>query len=872
MRIPSFHTLVRAFFMAILAVTLSGCKAPPALAANDYGLKIVAPEREDTPQHPDLMLGPAIQDLQTSLQKMTGHQYTVARGEAQYKGDGIYLVLTSSPKAPADAVAKLKGKGREPFIIRAKDAKNLWIIANNEAGLQHGIYFYLDQLGARWFLPNENWTIIPKRDSVALKVDRLVAPAFKSRDFFGTGGYGPTAPYDSKYDEVGRLQFRIREEDWTRRNGFGGEFILDGHAGEDFNLQNKDFLIAHPDYLASVDGKSVWSETAQLNPTNPDAVKMWTDYSLKKYRAVRASNPDSPHAFAVSVDPADGGGFCNSAECRAMFQAKGESEQTFYSNQVFYVANQVAKAVRQEFPDGYVNLYAYANHSAPPSLPLEPNVYVTIIPYGFNYSGLPPKEFIAAWSKKTTRLSIYDYWSIPDWTWDQPSFNYLTAPKDKLSYWHDHNVEGFNIESTFSAGAMGVAWYLTSHLMWDLNADQDAVLADFYDKSFGPAAPPMKRMLERWAKTFLLSSQELSASFRDLEQAETLAGGDAAIEARIDDFAKYVQYLRLYAEYSNATDKAKKLEANKKLVEHLFDIYDSNMVGSFRIFQFLTDYNRNKEVANEFNMEDPDAPGWKRTAPLSHADVAALIAQGVQDYQPLDFEPKSYGEKLVPLTPSANIAAPAAENAWTPRMGTRGGMAVEVLIPANRKTLPLRVSLYYDNTVTVEGASGKEIFRGQIKGVKGNEQGEELEIPFASPGLYTIRFDPGNSGGLWFQTASNVPLAMRIFRPQLGMPSPRLYFYVPRGLKTIAFWLVNGDLDGNYPQIVKNPDGERVPIESHDGTKLVTVKVPAGQDGKIWSLESVRSPNEPIRMINVPQSFSFSPETLMVPQDALPNQ
>ena len=391
--------------LALATTILLGARAlvPPAHAEIAYGARIVAPPPNDDKKDDyvyDTTLGPALDDLQGSLEKMTGGKFTNITGDDQYKGDGIFLVQTSSPKAPADAVAKLKDKGREPFIIRSKDSKNLWIIANGREGLAHGIYFYLDHLGCRWFLPNEHWTIIPKSEDIAFQGDKLVAPAFKLRGFFGTGGYGPRFAVDPEMDKYYRLQFRIREEDWQRRNRFGGEFQLDGHAGENFNLENKATLEAHPEYLASVGGKREWSVTGKLDPTNPDLMKLWVDYFVKKYRQQRKDSPGTPYSFAVSVDPADGGGFCDSDECRAMFQKNGENDATFYSNQVFFMANQVAKAVRKEFPDGYVNLFGYADHSAPPSFDLEPNVYVTVIPYGFNYSGLAPNDFIAAWGKK----------------------------------------------------------------------------------------------------------------------------------------------------------------------------------------------------------------------------------------------------------------------------------------------------------------------------------------------------------------------------------------------------------------------------------------------------------------------------------------
>jgi hypothetical protein len=842
---------------------------PPAHAQGIYGSKIVAPEREDTPRHPDMILGPAIKDLQSALKQMTSRDFTVARGDKEYSGAGIYLLLTESPNAPTDVVEKLKGKGREPFVIRSKDEKNLLIVSNGEQGLSHGIYFYLEQLGCHWFMPNEHWTVIPTRQDIAVKMDRLVAPVFKYREYAGTGGYGPAAPYDPKYDSQNRLQFRIRTEDWQRRNRFGGEFHLDGHAGEAFNIAHKDVLIAHPEYLAEVGGKRVWSEIAKLDASNPDAVKLWVDDRVATFRAARKASPNSPYSFAVSVDPADGGGFCTCDKCRAKFQANGENDATFYSNQVFYLANEVAKAVRKEFPDGFVNLYGYADHSAPPSIPLEPNVYVSIIPYGFNYSGLQPNDFIDAWGKKTRHISVYDYWSIPDWTWDLPTFNYLETPKDKIGYWSKHNVEGFLSESTYGAGAMGIGWYLSSRLMWDPNANQDAILSTFYTKSFGPAAPPMKRMMERWARSFLLSSQEIATSFRDVQEAETLAANNPAVQARVDDMAKYLQYLRLYLEYSSATDPKLKLEADKKLIEHLFDIYDTNMVHSFRIYQFLVDYGRNLEAFNEFQNEKADAPGWKRIAPLSHDEVSTLIADGVKQYQPLDFEMKAFGGKWIPLKPVTNIAIPADDNKWGTRMATRGGLDVQIEAPASLKKLPLRVNQYYDITITVTNAQDKEIFKRQIKGIKEYEKAEEFEVTLPAAGRYTIKFRPVSGGGFWFQTLPGVPLAFGSFLAEMGAPSPRLYFYVPRGLKTIAFWLNHGDFNGNYPQVVKDPEGNRVPIESHDGGKLVMVKVPAGQDAKVWSLESVRSPDAPIRMLNVPSVFGFSPETLLLPEDAL---
>lgn len=845
-------------FIAVFVLFISLPFAGRAQAAPQYGGRIVAPpDASETVKE-------AVADLADALQRMTGQAYAAL---PDYTGDGIFLARTNAPNAPADAVVKLKGKGREPFILRSTNDKNLWIIANGNEGLSHGIYYYLEQLGCHWFLPNDKWTVIPQRADVALKIDRLVSPAFHMRAFSGTGGYGPASVYDPKYDKDGRLQFRIRWENWKRRNRFGGEFVLAGHAGEDFNLRHKEFLQQHPEYLAEVGGKREYSITAKLDASNPDAVKLWVDDRVAQFAKQRKESPDTPYSFAVSVDPADGGGFCDCAQCKAKFAAP--TAQQFYSNQVFYMANEVAKAVRRDFPDGFVNLYAYADHSAPPTFALEPNVYVAIIPYGFNYSGLQPNDFIRAWGKKAARISVYDYWSIPDWSQDRPTFNYLETARDKIRFWHDNHVEGFLSESTFGAGAIGITWYLASRLMWDPDANQDAILNAFYKKSFGPAAPPMQRMLERWARGFLLASHELGTAYRDLQEAYRLAGDDAAVVGRIDDFARYVHFLRLQCEKANATTAEARATADRKQVEHLFDIYETNMVHSFRLYQFLVDYGRNTALYEEFDQHKKEAPGWQRVAPLSHDEVMALVEDGAKTYQPLDFTMRTYSGKMVRLNPANLVTTETGEKKWGTAMGTRGGLDAEIETPPGLKSLPLRVSLYYDCTTELADAAGKIVFTHATKGIKEYLKWDEFEVPIPAPGRYTIQFRPIAGGGFRFQMLNGLPLVIRSFISEMGGPSPRLYFYVPRGLQKIALYYPLGDFNNQFPPQIMDPDGKRMPIERHDGGKMMLVAVPPGMDGKVWSLADSRSPDHPHRMLNVPHVFAFSPETLSVPADAI---
>jgi hypothetical protein len=112
--------------------------------------------------------------------------------------------------------------------------------------------------------------------------------------------------------------------------------------------------------------------------------------------------------------------------------------------------------------------------------------------------------------------------------------------------------------------------------MWDVKADPQALIADFYDKAFGPAALPMERYYTRWlgasaavrtkpapakadplvkdkevgdelgvvaAESF--SAENLKAAYRDLDEAARLVKELPEQRARADHVRMYAHYLFL---------------------------------------------------------------------------------------------------------------------------------------------------------------------------------------------------------------------------------------------------------------------------------------------------------------------------------------
>jgi hypothetical protein len=839
---------------ALLTCLLStGCAWMPIAHAANYGNHIAIP------QDADEALQDSTSDAAVTLQKMTGAAFAV---DSEYSGSGVFLLRSDASSAPADAVRQLKAYGREPFVIRSDDDRNLWIVANKDEGLQHGLYFYLEQLGARFYFPNDNWTIIPKRDDIALKIDRLVAPEFRMRTFFGTGGFGPPSPLDP------HLEMRERWATWQRRNRFGGEYTLGGHSGEAFNLANKDVLLQHPDYLAKVDGQYVpWSPGAKLNTANPDAVKLYVDWTVERFRRAREANPDDPATYAVSVDPSDGGGHCNSPECQAIGNGSA-------SDQTFYIANQAARAVRAAFPDAYVNLYAYNEHAAVPSIALEPNVLVTVVPYAFQRTGLSADELIAAWGRKVSRLDIYDYWSIPDWTNDLPDFNFLSTPAEKLRFWRQNHIEGFAVESTYSAGAMGLGWYVASRLMWDSHADEQAIIKEFYEKAFGPAAAPMQRMMERWAKGFDLIEPELALSSRDMEEAIHLAQGNTAVLARLADYARYLYYLRLRHDWLVADD-AHQSQAYADLLRGIWRIYDSAMIHSFRIFQLMA--RSDEKMQRFYDVDDKAAEGWKGLTQMTDAEALQSVADGAKQLQLIpDFTPRHYSGKLVPLPKDVEAIpaemAPDQAPPWN-SLFLLGDTELEFYAPPALKAFPLKVSSVDPTRLQLLDSAGKILGDTETEGIEPDAwprpapSWEEFELAIPAAGFYRLEVRPGNGKLVRLLPPPGVRLIMRGFLTTKPLASPRLYFYVPKGQKTIAMIVL--PLPKEMQPRLWDADGRLVESTVLEGGSLMISHVPDGQDGKVWAIDNVLAPNGPLRFLNVPQVFAFYPDTLLVPQDAL---
>jgi hypothetical protein len=616
----------------------------------------------------------------------------------------------------------------------------------------------------------------------------------------------------------------------------------------------------------------------KLNAGNAEAVDLFAEWIMRRLREARKS-PEGYAIQTVSVEPSDGGGEGNNYD-ELKAQGVGDGSE---SDQEFYIGNYCARKVRAEFPDVSVIMLAYCTRTDPPSFPLEPNFIVQpafAFRSGRKTANLTNEEWLTLWATKAVKMAFYTYWSIPDWEHDIPCFNYLDVARMLRDY-QTKNIRALHAESTWSGGAMGIGQYVAAHVMWDPKVDEKALIADWYEKAFGPAQAPMRRLLERWATTFRLISPELGVAYRDIDEAMRLAAQEPAVLARVDDYARYLHYLRLRMELLNAA-KEQKDRAASAVAEHVFNIHESHMVHTTRIFDLLAQrgYPALKQEfylhgARSLPDDPPDGPAWARIHPLSHAEIAALVADGLRSYPMADFVERTYVGSLVALKPIAWVAPQG--DPWGPSFEGFADLDVDLIVPTGLTAVPLRVSRFTDNVITATDADGHSVFTHTVIGLTDRADKsvawDEVSIP-VSPGRYKVHFHPrgGRATGFFeFETWRGVPLHFgRFLRSKASTGALPLYFFVPHNTPKLVLYLPDtGDFDGNLAPKVSDSSGGDVKFERRDNGKLLVANVPPGQDGKVWSIRRVCSPVVPMEMLTVPQAFSQEPGTLMLPDDAL---
>lgn len=546
------------------------------------------------------------EDMAGLLKKATGLNYTASSG-IPAKKEGILLVVDSNFKTKSNEEAQIECDGK----------KYLKITAQYTTGLSYGIYTYLQKAGFKFYMPGDQWTIIPSLRSAFTGVINKQSwkPYFKHRYFAISGAMLPVKGLD---DENRNNREWLK---WYRRNRMGSEYgAFGGHIGELFNMTHKKEIEADPSILAPINGKVGYNEEGKINPLNEKGVNMFINWAIEQYKANNDPVPwYLPWSKFQSVDPGDGLYYCHSPECMARYKS--------VSDQVFDIANKGARRIRQVYPGAGVNTFAYTERTDTPSIKLEPNIHVGIVSGAF-HNVATPASLIKRWAAKTTHISIYDYINIGVWNRDDPFFN-LGEYFKFLEYNKSLKLDGFTYESGGSNLSAGILQFFILKYLCEPYTDINKEFEQFTRDCFGKASATLNSIMHEWyfsnthqGTLYDFASfydDELGRFFSVVQQASQVPGLEKEQAKRIQELKAYVVYLAKQFELGNDLNTQAAYKTNPglrkqkaedileftwkmydKMIFHntqLNDVYKSYFSGDDVLLQ-KWDYNKSTHFSN----------------------------------------------------------------------------------------------------------------------------------------------------------------------------------------------------------------------------------------------------------------------------------
>lgn len=833
-----------ALIMALLtAVSVSAAPVEVRLAAEGKALQAVvvgADASERTRQ--------AAEDLAAYLSRISGADFEVRTGDGTSGvAVGVYsdfpLLQHRGDFKPEDPFR------RDDYLLRTH-ANGAYVLGAGELAAQLAVWDFLHRLGYRLYFLTDTWEVVPSCPNLRLAVDAMERPDFVTR----------MAPRGAPWSN------RELWQRWRLRNRVESSFSLNtGHAYGGIIRANREAFAANPGYYGLVDGERRLAGQVDGRGNikfcigNSALRRLVVDHAVRQVQA-------NPELDSISVDPSDGGNWCECADC---------ADLGTISDRALTLANDVAKAInRLGLGPKYVGLYAYNQHSPPPTVDVHPSVVISVAT-SFIRGGYTFDELIDGWSASGATLGIRDYHDVFPWSHDLPrkarggDIEYLQR---NIPEQYNKGARFMNSENGDSWGANGLGYWLTPRLLWDIDDANriDALVEDFLVNAFGTAKDPMRDFYTLLNRDKLIRGNEdlVARLYRHLEAARR-ATDDSAVHKRLDDLILYTRYLELYHGYRMSKGEQRQ-EAFECLWRHVYRMKDRMMLSTVAICQRDRFRDKSVSVPEEAAWNVPeDANPWKSDRPFDDDEIAGILAAGIESNEPteLDFEPAEFSQHLVPAT---TIGLPETGPGKRPDT-FRGLQTVHTWLPQGRKKLDLKVTggliAHYRDRGNVkfalhaaEEATLEPVSRDASVPPDGNVRSVLLASPY--DGLHTLEWTDGHDmtrvtwpDDLPFTIRSTLDAPMRLS----GRWS--LFFYVPKGTAKVAGFTTSTAgklLDGNGREVLSFADMEQADYFS--------VAVPDGQDETLWKFENCLGSR---MLMTVPPYLAPSAKDLLLPREVV---
>jgi hypothetical protein len=810
-----------------------GCWVPELRALTPFGGRFVSSEAgkaevvvaaEASPE-----VRAAAELLARQLSRITERAYTVHVAARSESDSGVWLGTSSElPEFKSDFPEQEPGAA-EAYLIRSRPNR-LALIAASKAGIEHVVWDFLHQLGYRHYFPGATWEVVPRIDALQVQTDRVCRPAWWQRRLWFSYGTWP--------DNASEF------EQWARENRLGGLYIETGHSyGKIINANRAEFA-AHPEYTAGGDV----SGSAKFCVRAPGLVEL-----VKRWAAQRFER--EPTATSISLEPSDGGGWEGCPDDAALGSP---------SNRAIALANSVAESINQAgATPRFVGMYAYNEHAAPATIPVDPNVAV-FVANAYLPAGLDVQSALRGWRAAGSRpggtlLGVREYYSVTSWDRDRPGVSRASSPDSltqALRSYHALGARLFTAESGDGWGAQGLGYWTAAANLWtsDDPAPAAQYVEDFLRGAFGDAAGVMREFYRRidGSSKPLLCVEQIGELYRLLKRARDVDAAPA-VQRRLDALTLYVRYLDLWLEYefSDASQQRSKVDA---LLRYTFRIRREHMVHAYGLRRDLASADRTHSLPEATSREPRDDP-WRDERPIPAQALRSWRDDGARRPR-LPDPPRAQGP-LVRLLPPETPSAIA-----THYLSLRGNQQFQLLFERPGKLeLGLQAGTVRQQGHDVELKLCSIDDRTQscrLQSLPADRTQHAVSFVIERPGHYALDIVDWRQGTVLSWPAGTA-ITMRATRDERPALSSRwsLCLFVPTGTRTLELYSDGG------PGTLRDGSGQIVHrFEARPG--IVRVPVRAGQDGRFWQFDSNKGYRLPL---NVPPFLAAAPNELLVPAE-----
>ncbi len=439
-------------------------RAIPLVAAGDPRATLIAPADASG------ATTRALDDLVQFVRQSSGATLPIETTSVDNRLE-LHIGLTpyvKSLKLPLDDL------GVDGFRIVFPSPNRVVLIGGSESGTEFAIYDFLERyVGVRWLFPGDLGTYVPKSRDIAIPTGEVVSrPAFISRI---------ASSVDDPAKSIGRWQQRHRIH-WT----------IQHHHNLNNLFAPKEYFKTHPEFYPNTDGKEPAADGDGWQPVL-DA-KGIVEEAVKKITAYFDEYPNNP-SYSLGVN--DNNNFGRPAQYT---NSVGLAD---YSDYYFQFTNRVIEGVLKKHPDKWFGCLAYVGVTDPPrKIGVNPRMvpYICIDRQGWasEEGARRDMERTEKWHKAAPVLGWYDYIYGGDMYRVPRIYTHLMGRY--LKYASEHGVKAYYAELYESpAWTEGPKPYVVMKLLWDPNADVDAIQTEWYRLAVGEkAAAPLAKYYQLW--------------------------------------------------------------------------------------------------------------------------------------------------------------------------------------------------------------------------------------------------------------------------------------------------------------------------------------------------------------------------------------